>query len=319
MAVESPPFALQEGSYGGEITRRAIFASHLRGGSIGTVVGGLVVPGDCAVTAGTGMHVIVAPGEIIIPNSTAGASGYYARATSNTEEVIAASDPTNPRIDRISALVKDKAYSGTENLWKVAVETGTPTAGATLANENGIAAAPSNSITLAIVLVPAGSSSVTNGNIEAKATPATPGLTGASYREGTAAARPAAGVKGRIWYATDTKVYSVDTGTEWIAVPPSIPTTAKYGALTERTLAKAETPSATRPTQVVLTGVSKETGVLATMNVTVGGVLIGGASCWQGSGTKTNITFSFICPPGVAWEATNAGNVESVKSSYLTL
>jgi hypothetical protein len=64
--------------------------------------------------------------------------------------------------------------------------------------------------------VPAASSSVTGGNIATKATPATPGLTGASYREGTAAERPAAGVKGRIWYATDTKVYTVDSGSAWL-------------------------------------------------------------------------------------------------------
>src|SRR5215469_7388654 len=119
MGVESPGFANQAGSYGAEITRRAIFASHLRGGSIGTVVGGLVVAGDCAVTAGSGMHVVVATGELIIPSSTAGASGYYARVTSNSELTIAASDPSNPRIDRVSAIIKDKAYSGAEDTFTV--------------------------------------------------------------------------------------------------------------------------------------------------------------------------------------------------------
>lgn len=38
----------------------------------------------------------------------------------------------------------------------------------------------------------------------------------ATYREGLAAARPAAGVKGRIYYATDTGTYSLDTGTAWL-------------------------------------------------------------------------------------------------------
>jgi hypothetical protein len=35
------------------------------------------------------------------------------------------------------------------------------------------------------------------------------------FAEGTAAARPAAGVKGRIYFATDTKIYSFDNAAEW--------------------------------------------------------------------------------------------------------
>src|SRR5215469_401775 len=150
MAVESPAAFNQAGSYGAEQTRRAFGTLLARGASIGSIVGGLAVIGDCAVTAGSGMHVLVGTGEVWVPGSTvATQSGYYARVSSSTELVIAASDPTNPRIDRVSAIVKDKAYTGSEDTFSVAVETGTPTPGATLVNESGIAAVPASSITLA--------------------------------------------------------------------------------------------------------------------------------------------------------------------------
>lgn len=41
---------------------------------------------------------------------------------------------------------------------------------------------------------------------------------------GTAAARPAAGKSGRLYFATDTLVLSYDTGSQWIAIGPTAPT-----------------------------------------------------------------------------------------------
>jgi hypothetical protein len=167
MAVESPPFALQAGSYGAEQTRRAI-ASHLaRGASIGSISGGIVAVGDCLLTPpGSGMTVNVAPGEVWVPGTTSSTqSGYYCRVSSATNLAIAAADPSNPRVDRVVALITDAAYSGGTNTFAVSVVTGTPTAGATLANLNGAAAAPASSLTLGYVLVPNGSTNVTGGNI----------------------------------------------------------------------------------------------------------------------------------------------------------
>lgn len=47
----------------------------------------------------------------------------------------------------------------------------------------------------------------------------------AAYGQGTAAARPAAGIQGRIYYATDTKTTSYDDGAAWQTIQP--PTAAR--------------------------------------------------------------------------------------------
>jgi hypothetical protein len=114
MAIESPPAFLQNSSYNAEQTRRAIANLLQRGGSVGSVVGGLVNAQDMQLQPpSSGMSVKVSPGEAWIAGSSAATqSGYYARVSSTTTLAIAASDPSNPRIDRISAVVADAAYSG---------------------------------------------------------------------------------------------------------------------------------------------------------------------------------------------------------------
>jgi hypothetical protein len=166
-AVESPAWANQNSTYGAEQTRRAIASLLQRGSSIGSVLGGIVGSGDCALTPpGSGMSVNVASGEVWVPgSSSATQSGYYCRVSSSTNLAIAASDPSNPRIDRVSAIVTDSAYSGGTNTFAVAVETGTPTAGATLTNLNGVAAAPTSSYTLGYVLVPATATNIVSGDL----------------------------------------------------------------------------------------------------------------------------------------------------------
>jgi hypothetical protein len=169
MAVESNPFAIEALTYNAEIARRAIYMMLARGATIGSVAGGLVGATDCQLTAGSGMAVDVSAGEAVVPGSTSATqSGYYARVSSSSVLSIAASDPTNPRVDRISLVVKDAAYSGAANELVLAVETGTPTSGATLANKetHGVAAAPASSLTLGFCLVPTKAASIVSGDIE---------------------------------------------------------------------------------------------------------------------------------------------------------
>jgi hypothetical protein len=167
VTVESPPFATQGGSFGAEQTRRAIGTLLARGSSVGSVVGGLVGAADMAVTAGSGMQVLVAPGEAWIPGTSVSTqSGYYGRVTSSTALAISASNGSNPRIETIIAQVKDKAYAGTEETFTVSVIPGTAEAGATLGNKKGAGAVPASSLVLAYVLVPTSSSSISAGNIE---------------------------------------------------------------------------------------------------------------------------------------------------------
>jgi hypothetical protein len=154
MAVEG--FALQAGTYGAEVTRRWVGALLQRGATVGSIEGGLVGATDCAITIGSGLHLKVAAGEAFVAGtSSASQGGYYLRNTASAELTLAAANETNPRVDRISAIIKDKAYTGTEDTFSVAVETGTPTSGANLTNLSGAAAAPTSSLTLGYALVPA--------------------------------------------------------------------------------------------------------------------------------------------------------------------
>ena len=160
------------------------------------------------------MHVAVAAGEALVPQGySATGGGYLFTNTASATLAVATSDPSNPRVDLVVAQVNDAAYHGASNTEVLEVLTGTPTASATLVNKLGAQTVPTGSIALGYVLVPAGSSSVTGGNIENVVRVAEPGLE--RYAEGAAGSRPAAGVKGRIYYATDTKVYSFDSGTGW--------------------------------------------------------------------------------------------------------
>lgn len=177
MTAESPGFAEQGSTYGAVVLRRAFGTLLQRGSSIASIVGGLVGSGDMLVTAGSGMHVEVAPGEAWVPGtSSATQSGYYCRVESSTTLAIAASSETNPRIDTVIAKVIDKAYAGTEETFSVAVVTGTAEAGATLANKKGAGAVPASSLVLAYVLVPAKAVSISGGNVENVAPLAAVGL-----------------------------------------------------------------------------------------------------------------------------------------------
>jgi len=88
----------------------------------------------------------------------------YTVPTTNTylsqinEAGFAATDVTNPRIDRIILEVLDQQHSGASNVLQTRVVTGVATGGATLDNLTGAAAVPAGAILLADVLVgPTGS------------------------------------------------------------------------------------------------------------------------------------------------------------------
>ncbi len=167
MAAQSPPFVLQNGSHSAALFREAI-------SSLLATAGGAVGLGDLLVTQnGTpNMSVNIAAGEIWIPgtaatgNDDAPQGQYFGYNDATLNLAVAASNPTNPRIDKVCATVEDAAYSGSNNDWKLQVVTGTPTAGATLANLNGAAATPSNSIVLAYVLVPANATTIITADIQ---------------------------------------------------------------------------------------------------------------------------------------------------------
>ena len=187
MSVEV--FGLQDNAAGesAEKTRRAICFMLQRGASIGSVLGGVVQSTDLQVTyQGAGLKIETSPGEAIVPgNVSATESGYYSRNTAAATATLTAANGANPRIERISLVVLDAAYEGSENIGEIKVSVGTAKAGATLANLEGVAAAPKNSITLAYVLVPAGATTISNADIKNVAEPVSLGIGGLVIRFST--------------------------------------------------------------------------------------------------------------------------------------
>jgi len=114
--------------------------------------------------AGANMSVDVASGFAIIAGGNSapvqGSYNCYNDATVNL--AIAASDPTNPRIDIVVVTIRDAFYSGASNDVILQVVTGTP-AGSPVAP-----ATPTNSLLLANVAVAAAASSIVNANITDK-------------------------------------------------------------------------------------------------------------------------------------------------------
>jgi hypothetical protein len=122
------------------------------------VLGGVIGGAGLVINAGSGMSVLVQPGSFVVPvtsNPTAG--GYCSTLASQATLTVATADPSNPRIDVVAAYVNDTGTSGSSGAVEIITGTAAPTPTAP--------AAPANSIVLAQVLVPAGSSSVSQGNI----------------------------------------------------------------------------------------------------------------------------------------------------------
>jgi hypothetical protein len=142
--------------------------------SYGPLQEGVLGPSDFAVAqrgAGANMSVDIgmpAGGVAYVQGDTISGQGLYTvpvhAATIN--EVIAGADPTNPRVDQIILEVQDNVLDASAgNLARTRVLTGTPTATASLTNRLGAQSLPGTALRLADVLVPAGSTSVTTGNI----------------------------------------------------------------------------------------------------------------------------------------------------------
>lgn len=130
-----------------------------------------------------GMRLDVSAGQALVkglgaPGATGLSNGLYHvvnDAGVQGAATLAASHATLPRIDQLWLTIGDTTDLGSSSdvaAWTVV--TGTPTAGATLDNRLGAGARPVSGIRLADILVPAGSSTVTVGNMRARMTFATP-------------------------------------------------------------------------------------------------------------------------------------------------
>ena len=124
---------------------------------------GILTSGALAVTqSGTpAMSVSVTAGVAYVQNDEATDRGHYRIYNdAAVTKTIAAADPSNPRIDRVIAQVRDATdISGADNDWQIQVLTGTPAA------SPSAPALPNNAISLATVAVAAGATTIVNANI----------------------------------------------------------------------------------------------------------------------------------------------------------
>jgi hypothetical protein len=138
---------------------------------VGPVQEGVYAAGDFMVTqrgAGANMSVDIAAASgafAAVQGDSVTGQGLYVVGPHSAviNEVIAAADPTNPRVDIVILEVQDNVHDASGgNLARTRVVTGTPTAGATLTNRLGVATVPGSALLLADVLVGAAAGSITN-------------------------------------------------------------------------------------------------------------------------------------------------------------
>lgn len=154
MALRTPPSWLQNGSHPAENDRLSVQALYATTGIIGST--------SLAVSASSpaAMSVRVATGWAAIVGTTQANMGVYTIYNDAQDTLtITAADPTNPRIDRVVATVRDAYYTGAFNDVIFQVVAGTP------AGSPSAPATPANSISLATVLVGAAVTQINSGNI----------------------------------------------------------------------------------------------------------------------------------------------------------
>lgn len=163
MAFDNPPYVIDATTCDGEVIRRAIstLISPTQSAS-GELVGGIVTPGDLAITAQAtpNMTVNMGVGEIWVPGTQTTTQGmYYGRNGAPVTLTIAAADPSLPRFDAIVVQVQDAEYSGSLKQMAAAVIKGTAAASPVLPT------LPASSTIVAVVSVPAAVTAITSALI----------------------------------------------------------------------------------------------------------------------------------------------------------
>lgn len=167
--------------------------------------------GALAVTAnGTpNMSVNVASGSIFVPGSQAASQGVYFCHNDAAVNLAIATAPGagTSRIDLVVAQVLDSFYSGSSNLWQLAVVTGTA------ASSPASPTVPANSLVLASIAVGASVVSINSGNITDNRIYAA-ALGG--FIPDTSTARPSNPYESMVAYDIDTDMPIYYTGSKWL-------------------------------------------------------------------------------------------------------
>ena len=126
-----------------------------------------------------------------------------------------------------------------------------------------------------------------------------------------AGARPTAGVKGRVYHATDTKRYSVDTGTAW----NELLSATAVGSYSTKTYTKAEAEAEVEPSATRVAFVN----LVTTSSSWTGGVAVYvGAPATHEAGRIGELkndwpaSTAIMVPPGQKWKTTQPVEVFTV-------
>jgi hypothetical protein len=212
MTAQNPPVWLQTKSHPAEPVRRwlqaAVWSST---GVLGT--------GEMAVSVSSGLTVSIADGRCLIAGTENAYQGtYFCENRGAATVTLAGANPTNPRIDLIVGRVRDSIYSGVAASDGFALEAVTGTAAATPAAPS----TPANSIVLAQVLVGAGVTNLSAGNITDKRPLARrPGLQIFTDSASRTVQYPSP-VLGDLSYLTSTSRYEWWNGTTWVRLAPLV-------------------------------------------------------------------------------------------------
>lgn len=217
MTAQNPPIFLQTTAAGhpAEDVRRWI-------ATLTRDTPGVIGSGDLAVTAATGMNVTVAGGRAFISGTQGTYQGsYFAENRGTSTLTVSGGHATYTRKDLVVARIEDAAYSGATNAWSLAIIAGTPAA------SPAEPSAPANSITLAMITVPAGATSIAQVTITDRRVvsipPGVPVFTDSTTRARaiptptagmlTFITAPGAGLSAR---------YEVYNGSAWVRLRPEI-------------------------------------------------------------------------------------------------
>lgn len=167
MTVQTVPAYLQNASHSAAVFRQAVSGAFATGGVLSanelqvaaqtTPNMSVVLGAGRAMVPGTSVSAPTSPSSVSLPFTTQ--AMYAVLNDASITLTIAASSPTNPRIDAVYVQVQDAFYSGSNNQAIAGVVTGTPAASPVAP------AVPSNSLLVAYVAVAANASTIVSGNI----------------------------------------------------------------------------------------------------------------------------------------------------------
>lgn len=176
MTIQTVPYALQNASHSAALFRQAEAAIWQTGGVVvaGELAVGAQSTPNMSVQVGAG-RAVVAGTQVSAPTLLGGGAAafttqgmYFCLNDGPVTLTIAASDPTNPRIDVPYLAVQDSFYSGANNQAVLAVATGTP------APSPVAPSIPSNAISLGAIAVAANATSIVSANLTSGAVLAQP-------------------------------------------------------------------------------------------------------------------------------------------------